>query len=57
MLSKLNAEWHDAHRMPRNATFQQRAAWHLEHREACGCRPIPEKLAAQMRERGLLPQS
>ncbi|MBX7111046.1 MAG: hypothetical protein K1X87_04255 [Dehalococcoidia bacterium] len=50
----LNAEWHAAHPMPPRTTFEERARWHLEHREACGCRPIPAKLAAQMRERGLL---
>ena len=57
MPSNLNRGWHESHRMPRNATFAQRVEWHLEHREACGCRPIPEKLAAQMRERGLLPDA
>ena len=49
----INAEWHAAHRMPPNAKFEQRAAWHLEHAQACGCRGIPEKLAQQMRERGV----
>ncbi len=49
----INAEWHLAHRMPQNATFEARAAWHLDHAEHCGCRPIPAKLAEQMRERGL----
>ncbi|MFA7248062.1 MAG: hypothetical protein WC273_00335 [Dehalococcoidia bacterium] len=51
----LNAAWHTAHRMPSNAKFEERAAWHLEHREHCGCRPIPPKLAAEMQKRGLLP--
>jgi hypothetical protein len=40
--------------MPPRASFEQRAQWHLEHREACGCREIPAKLAAEMRERGML---
>ena len=51
----INAEWHTSHRMPPNATFEARAAWHLEHVKQCDCRPIPAKLAEQMRERGLLP--
>jgi hypothetical protein len=42
----LNAEWHRAHVMPKNATQEQRLAWHLEHRDQCGCRPIPAGLAA-----------
>jgi hypothetical protein len=53
----VNAQWHEQHPMPRNATFEQRAEWHLAHREACACRPIPAKLREQMVERGLLPRS
>jgi hypothetical protein len=34
----LNAEWHAAHKMPRNATPEQRVDWHVAHSEACGCR-------------------
>lgn len=51
----INAEWHEAHRMPRNATLEQRIAWHAEHARACACREVPPKLAALMRERGVLP--
>jgi hypothetical protein len=50
----INAQWHREHRMPAHPSFEERARWHLEHREVCGCRPIPEKLAEEMRERGLL---
>jgi hypothetical protein len=39
--------------MPRNATLDQRIAWHLAHAEACGCRPIPGKLLEEMKARGI----
>jgi hypothetical protein len=51
---KLNKAWHEKHRMPRGATLEQRIGWHLEHRRHCACRPIPAKLAATMRAKGLL---
>jgi len=31
--------------MPRNAALSERYAWHLEHQERCGCRPMPPGLA------------
>jgi hypothetical protein len=40
----MNAEWHRANVMPKNATEQQRLEWHKEHQKYCGCRPIPENL-------------
>lgn len=47
----LNAAWHEAHPMPKNATTEQRIAWHLEHAQQCGCRDIPEKLKEEMKKR------
>jgi hypothetical protein len=38
----MNAEWHTQHVMPKNATDEQRVAWHAEHAKFCACRPIPE---------------
>jgi hypothetical protein len=52
-IMKFNKEWHLSHPMPRNATFEQRAAWHLEHRKNCSCRPIPAKLAKEMKKSGI----
>jgi hypothetical protein len=49
----INAGWHARNRMPKNPTFEQRVAWHREHAKACACRPIPKKLAEEMRRRGL----
>ena len=51
---KLNRAWHEKNRMPARPTIDQRIRWHLEHRKHCGCRPIPEKLAAAMKARGAL---
>ena len=47
---KLNREWHEAHRMPKNPTRSQRLEWHAEHSKHCGCRPVPLSLAADLRE-------
>lgn len=41
---KLNREWHEQHRMPKNPTMEQRMAWHFAHAKACACRPIPESV-------------
>jgi hypothetical protein len=46
----INAAWHKAHRMPRNATAAERLCWHLEHEKECGCRPMPARLAAMREE-------
>ena len=44
----INKEWHDGHRMPKNPTRRQRVAWHAAHAAACGCRPVPPGLAANV---------
>ena len=31
--------------MPRNASAEQRLAWHRDHQRHCACRPIPARLA------------
>ncbi len=38
----INREWHEKHRMPKNATEMERMLWHKEHAKNCNCRPIPE---------------
>ena len=52
-MGKTNAAWHRAHRMPPNATLDQRIAWHLEHAANCGCREIPARLREEMTRRGI----
>jgi hypothetical protein len=48
---KLNAPWHKAHPMPRNATLEQRLRWHAAHAHACACRELPAALAAELKKR------
>jgi hypothetical protein len=50
---KLNAEWHQQHRMPKNPTEEQRIAWHIEHAKHCACREMSEKLKAEIKKRKL----
>jgi hypothetical protein len=50
-ISKLNKEWHLVHPMPKNATMEERIAWHLEHSKHCACRTIPEKIKAEIQKR------
>ncbi len=43
-MGKTNKSWHEQNPMPKNATLQQRIAWHLAHAKACGCRPVPPSI-------------
>jgi hypothetical protein len=47
----MNKNRHAKNRMPRNATIEQRIKWHLEHAKHCACRPIPAKLAQEIKRR------
>lgn len=50
---KLNKAWHSKHKMPKNATIDQRIAWHTEHLKHCQCRgDYPEKLKIKMKKLG-----
>lgn len=51
--TKLNREWHLAHRMPARATLEQKMQWHLEHARNCQCRPVTGKIAEEMKKRGI----
>jgi hypothetical protein len=44
----VNEAWHRANPMPRNATFEQRLAWHREHARECACRQPPGEIAAAL---------
>lgn len=48
---RLNAEWHQAHVMPRNANLQQRTDWHIDHVRECACRPMPASVLAELERR------
>jgi len=47
----MNRTWHEKHPMPKRAPMQTRITWHLAHRRACACRPIPAGVLAAMGER------
>jgi len=52
-MARLNREWHAEHRMPQNASADERIAWHLAHAAACACRPIPAGTLSLMAARGI----
>lgn len=53
MSGKINKEWHEHHKMPKNPTIEQRIAWHLDHSKNYSCRKIEGKLAEEMKKRGI----
>jgi hypothetical protein len=50
MPSKLNADWHLAHKMPKNPTPKQRLDWHVAHAKACACRPLTASMLAKLKK-------
>lgn len=54
MTEKLNAEWHRAHRMPKNPSLDQRILWHAEHTKQCACRKPTGKILDELKKRGLI---
>jgi hypothetical protein len=50
----INKEWHMKHKMPKNASFEEKVKWHREHNKHCNCRPgFPKKLAEEMKKKGI----
>lgn len=52
--NNMNREWHSAHRMPKNATLDQRIAWHIAHSKNCHCRDMPQKIKEEISKRKLI---
>ena len=48
---KINAEWHAKHKMPKNATLNQRVKWHMEHARHCSCRPLEGEVLEEIKRR------
>jgi len=48
---KTNKIWHQDNRMPTDATLEQRIQWHIKHAKNCQCRPMPDKIAKEMKKR------
>ncbi|HEY0920441.1 hypothetical protein [Devosia sp.] len=51
-MGRINAAWHEAHKMPTNPTEQQRAEWHYDHALNCGCRAVTPSIAALLETHG-----
>lgn len=51
MTAALNREWHLAHVLGRNASLDDRVAWHSEHVQVCGCRDMPASIRAEIERR------
>jgi hypothetical protein len=47
-MGTINKEWHLKNRMPQNPSPEQRIVWHIGHAANCTCRPVPEKLKAEI---------
>ena len=48
----INKEWHEKNKMPKNASFEERIKWHLEHNKNCSCRPgFPKKLEEEIKRK------
>jgi hypothetical protein len=47
----INRAWHGKNRMLKNPSLEERITWHLEHSKNCSCRPIPEKILAEIKKR------
>ena len=47
----INKEWHETHRIPLNAKFEQRIEWHIEHAKYCVCREMPLKILEEIKKR------
>ncbi|MFH0832550.1 MAG: hypothetical protein V1900_02420 [Candidatus Aenigmatarchaeota archaeon] len=47
---EINKKWHMKNKMPKNANAEQRIEWHIEHQKNCRCRPMPNKLKAEIRK-------
>jgi hypothetical protein len=54
MKRTINREWHLEHRMPRNATLEQRLEWHRSHAANCNCREMPASIRKELEARGLI---
>jgi hypothetical protein len=52
-MTKINAEWHSKHKMPKNPSLDQRLKWHIEHARQCGCRRMSGEVLEEAKKRYL----
>jgi len=48
---KINKEWHQKNRMPKNPTLNERVSWHTEHSKICLCREMPDSIKIEIQKR------
>lgn len=48
---KVNAAWHEKHKMPQHPSLDQQVKWHLEHTRHCSCRPPSGEVLEEMKKR------
>ena len=51
---KTNKAWHEAHKMPKNPSLEQRLEWHVKHAANCSCREMPDSIRRELENRGLV---
>ncbi len=52
---KINKEWHEKNKMPKNPSFDQRVKWHLEHQKHCACgKEIPKNIGEELKRRNVV---
>jgi len=50
----INKVWHLNNRMPKNASFEEKVKWHINHNKNCSCRRgFPKKLEEEMKKKGI----
>lgn len=49
----MNADWHEAHVLGRDAPMDERVEWHLAHAQQCGCREVPRTVREELARRGV----
>ena len=54
LFMKINVEWHERNKMPKNPTLDERVKWHLDHSKNCSCRPLAGKILEEIKKRKLL---
>lgn len=47
---KINKDWHEKNKMPKNPTLEQRLKWHTEHAKNCFCRKMPKNIANMLQK-------
>jgi len=47
----MNEQWHKDHVLGDGASMDRRIEWHLMHAAECGCRPIPQSVQEEIKQR------